>query len=417
MYHSRIAGAAVTLALAASAPAGTFTPLGDLPGGEFFSAAYAMSPDGRAIVGASANRGFVWDGFIWRRGEGISLAAPDRPDPDIMVSPQGVANNGIAVVGLLNTGAFEAFRWTPGDGFETLGFLPSSGTPSSMASGVSGDGRTVVGSSNSRVFSTLPGSTFEYDTQEAFIWTPESGMVGLGFGPNPIAPMSHAVGVSGDGTIITGDVGVAGGDTFPTEAFRWTAETGIVPLGVLPGMRWSNASAISSNGSTIIGTSAAAIGESGFAQRGFRWDAVQGMQALPALPGAEWLNPHGVSDDGSVIVGMASGRDFFGAAVIWTRGGGTRPLIDVLRESGAAGTEGWRLIVARSVSTDGLTIAGTGINPAGEFEAFVATIPTPGSAAVALIGAVAMGWRGRRGLAGTGRLRSLAALKEWRAAP
>jgi uncharacterized membrane protein len=64
MYQTRIAGCAVALALAARINAGSFTPLGDLPGGEFFSAAYAMSPDGQVIVGASANRGFVWDGFI-----------------------------------------------------------------------------------------------------------------------------------------------------------------------------------------------------------------------------------------------------------------------------------------------------------------------------------------------------------------
>jgi uncharacterized membrane protein len=336
----------------------------------------------------------------------MSLAAPDRPDPGITVSPQGVANNGIAVVGLLNTGSFDAFRWTPDGGFETLGFLPSSGTPSSMASGISTDGRTVVGSGRSRVFSTLPGATFEYDTQEAFIWTPENGMVGLGFGPDPVAPMSLAVGISGDGAIITGDVGVAGGDTYPTEAFRWTAETGIVPLGVLPGMRWSNASAISSDGSTIIGTSTIAVGDTDALSRGFRWDAVQGMQALPALAGAEWLTPYGVSDDGSVIVGMASGDDFFGAAFIWTREAGTRPLIDVLREEGVAGVEGWQVTIARSVSADGLTIAGTGLNPAGEFEAWIVTIPTPGSAAVAVIGVVAVCWRGRRASGVSGRLRS-----------
>jgi len=86
-----------------------------------------------------------------------------------------------------------------------LGFLGAgtSGFTLSLARGVSANGSTVVGYSETA------------SVDEAFRWTAGSGMVGLGFG--------DAFGNSGDGSTIVGRYG--------SEAFRWTSASGMVGLG------------------------------------------------------------------------------------------------------------------------------------------------------------------------------------------
>jgi len=121
-----------------------------------------------------------------------------------------VSGDGTAVVGSANvTGSTsEAFRWTQVDGMELLGFL-SDVDPFSVAHGVSENGSVVVGFSNS------PGVAPNF-TNEAFRWAPSFGgntMTGLGAivdkvtenGPVfPPAPFSEAYAVSGDGTEVVG---------------------------------------------------------------------------------------------------------------------------------------------------------------------------------------------------------------------
>src|SRR5262245_31903202 len=79
----------------------SLTPLGDLPGGNFFSRAMGLSADGSTIVGFSS-------------------------------SSNSPGSN------------FEAFRWTSGSGMIGLGDLPNGGFDSG-AFGVSADGLIVVG--------------------------------------------------------------------------------------------------------------------------------------------------------------------------------------------------------------------------------------------------------------------------------
>jgi hypothetical protein len=52
---------------------------------------------------------------------------------------------------------------------------------------------------------------------------------------------------------------------------------------------------------------------------------------------------------------------------------------DVLLEAGIANLGTWTLTSVTGISADGLTICGTGINPAGQTEGWVATIPSPTS--------------------------------------
>jgi probable HAF family extracellular repeat protein len=89
--------------------AASFTPHGDLAGGDIQSAAYAISADGKAVVGQS-------------------------------ISASGQ----------------EAFRWTVSGGMVGLGDLPGGGSITGNALGVSADGKVVVGQSDSALGDALP---------------------------------------------------------------------------------------------------------------------------------------------------------------------------------------------------------------------------------------------------------------------
>ncbi len=65
---------------------------------------------------------------------------------------------------------------------------------------------------------------------------------------------SFALGVSNDGSTVVGE----SQSSFGPEAFRWTSATGMLGLGILPGGTLSRAKAVSSNGSIVVGESASA---------------------------------------------------------------------------------------------------------------------------------------------------------------
>jgi hypothetical protein len=87
-----------------------------------------------------------------------------------------------------------------------------------------------------------------------------------------------------------------------------------------------------------------------------------------------------------VVVGAAATADNNGAFV-WTEATGMVRLIDVLIANGATGLEGWVLQGALAVSPDGRWMAGSGTNPDGRIEAFLADIsPVPAPATFWLLG-------------------------------
>lgn len=104
-------------------------------------------------------------------------------------------------------GLRQAFRWSPEDGLVDLGW----GCDSS-ALGVSADGSTIVGEV---LIPTIPFVAFGQD---------ESGSLIVGEG----AVTARAV--SNDGSVIVGNGDFGNG----VEAFRWSERDGVVPLGDLP---------------------------------------------------------------------------------------------------------------------------------------------------------------------------------------
>jgi probable HAF family extracellular repeat protein len=141
------------------------------------------------------------------------------------------------------------------------------------------------------------------------------------------------------------------------------------PLGDLPGGNFhSEGLDVSGDGSVVVGYSS----HSTSSNQAFRWTEATGMQGLGFLPGPVegYSEAHAVSADGSVIVGSSE------EAFVWDAGHGMGSLRDVLDRAGAD-VSGWRLGSAYAISADGLAIAGSGLNPSGQTEAWVAVFAEP----------------------------------------
>ena len=326
-----------------------FTGIGDLPGGVVYSMAWDASADARVVIGDSARGGFgSHEAMHWTLAEGMSPLGSGTSNA-LGVNGRGTVITGAYVIPNSST---EAFVWTPATGMIGMGDLPG-GKFQSSATGVTADGRVIVGWSDSS------------NGWEAYRWTVETGMVGLGDLDGGIF-RSGATNISADGLVIVGSSISHNG----TEAFRWTAETGMVGLGDLDGSSFDSvATAVSADGSVVVGSSMAYGG-----RMSFRWTDETGMVGLGRYHPDELGNrAYGVSWDGNVIVGEVGILDDNGnGAFIWTPETGMRRVTDVLAERGVTIPPGWYLLVAYGVSADGRTIVGAGINPAGNSEGWVA---------------------------------------------
>jgi probable HAF family extracellular repeat protein len=205
---------------------------------------------------------------------------------DFSTLPNAVSNNGAAVTGFYSgfngtSWITRSFRWTSSGGVEDLGTVDGGPSANSQGFDISGDGLTVVGS----LTAVGGGST------NAFRWTASSGMQAVNiFG----VQFSEARAISHDGTTIVGS-GMG-------QAFRWTATAGGQQLGFLPGGTFSTALDVSADGSVVVGTANPAGNLNGHA---FRWSQSTGMQDLGVLPGADDSVANAVSSNGSVIVGFS----------------------------------------------------------------------------------------------------------------
>ena len=349
----------LTAAHAAAGEPAAFQPLPDLSSGASRGSGYGISADGTTVVGEGYDVGGQ-RAVRWQAGVPTAIAAP-------FSYAWHCSADGSAVVGTFESPP-RAYRWTSSTGAVLLGDLPG-GIEWSAALGVSDDGAVVVGKSNS-----TPG-------YEAFRWTAAGGMQGLGDLPGG-AFGSEARGISGDGAVIVG----IGASTLGNEAFRWTAAGGMVGLGELAGGAFdSQAFDASNDGSVIVGASVSAA--SSPLPEPMRWSESTGMVGLGDLPGgANAGQGFAVSGDGSLIVGYsetALGQEAF----VWDAANGMRNLRSVLAQNGIDMT-GWTLKIAYDVSADGTRIAGWGVNPSGDEQAWFAVLPEPHGAIIVCAGTV-----------------------------
>ncbi|MCP9453625.1 MAG: hypothetical protein NNA23_13190 [Nitrospira sp.] len=169
-----------------------------------------------------------------------------------------------------------------------------------------------------------------------------------------------------------------------------------IPLGILPGGGYSQASGVSADGAVVVGQSGSSTGT-----QAFRWTAGTGMTGLGVLPGGTSSVADGVSADGAVVVG-GSTSNTREQAFIWDPSQGMRSLLDVLIDDYGLGSQltGWSLARATAISPDGRHIVGYGFGPNGIEAWLVRNLnPIPLPAAAYLFGA------GLVGLAGLARRR------------
>ena len=327
---------------------------------------YGLDPYGNIVVTDTANNSVVFEGI----GDNSSVAT-------------GISGDGFTVVGYDAAGRTEAFSWTASTGKVGLGYLPYGLL--SQASGTNSDGSVVVGMS-------YYGSPSVTDYAYQAFRSVDGTMTGLGFlAPGTGGGESVANAVSGDGSVVVG--WTENGDRY--EAFRWTATAGMVGLGYLPGDYRSIATGVSGDGSVVVGTCYGSFTQA------FIWTASTSMVGLGYLPGGSSSTASAISADGTVIVGSATDAggnseavewssgtitvlgsfaptavDANGSVVVgtgtgavrWTAATGTQSIQSILTADGV-NLSGWELDGATGVSADGTVIVGNGNQP------WIATIP------------------------------------------
>ncbi len=204
------------------------------------------------------------------------------------------------------TNGTEAFLWTQETGMVGLG-VPL-GSQDSFGGVVSNDGNTVVGAHG------VPFSS------RALRWTTGGGPID--FDPFPVGAANRSAnGLSGDGGTIVGGFQPA---EFENDiAYHWSG-------GTLTQIDDSaNASAVSADGSVVVGTDLI-LGTPSATNEAFIWTAVDGLTRLGYLPGGSGdSSATGISADGSVAVGGSINASGFYEAFRWTEGHGMVGLGDL----------------------------------------------------------------------------------------
>lgn len=342
-----------TDAEAAAAAPPSFQGIGFLPGSRFGSFARGISDDGTAVTGNSDQTdlgGSSFMAFRWQAGVMIPLG--DLPGGSNLAESGGLSADGSASAGMsFSSNGTEAFRWEGGV-MQGLGDLPG-GDFYSHAFDISGDGTSVVGLSRTKT------SDYPFRWKDGVMINLADdfpGELGTGF----------ARSVSFDGDVVVGLI-VVPGTALP---FRWTP--GLMETIAIPdGSAFADATSVSPDGSVIVGH--VTHGFDPHRTEAFRWEG-GAMLLLGDLPGGDFQSfADDVSADGSVIVGV--GRTAAGEeAIIWTPSRGMRRVRDVLEMDFNLNLTGWRLDSADGVAANGLAIAGSGINPQGRAEAWLAHI-------------------------------------------
>lgn len=376
------AGLALAL-ISSSAVAGTFMTIDAAQNGFV----QGMSRDGHILTGSYVGGGTYSGSWLWRQGAGYqslpltasmginawgqpsvgaaddgagnqvaalvysdSAASPyligpypgSLPQDHFYSQAYGVSDDGV-VVGLAQNPDNNAiaFRWTQAGGMTRMAVdRPDT---YSRANGISGDGDVVYGW-NDREDGFRTGVIW---VDGSPIYPTNPGIYGDAFG----SPPGEALGSNHDGSVIVGQGYFD--DNLYSEAWRWTLATDAKPIGVI--VRAGPAPTL---GASIPRTK---VPGDGFANAG------------PAHPDGFFYPTQSyalaVSADGNTIVGNSGVGNGGGIvdAFVWTPATGMVFLAEYAAARGITIPAGFLLYSANAISSDGLTIAGNGIDPTGSF--------------------------------------------------
>jgi probable HAF family extracellular repeat protein len=353
------------LTLSAHAQTSGFWLVGLPPGGKD-NDVRVLSQDGLVAGGAS---------WIPATQTGASFrwtAVGGRDDWGLLPGmPQRNSVYGCDSTGLIVAGdtwfdnADRAFRRV-GDGpLENLGVLP--GETRSYANGMSGDGTIVVG--------YCENGPFTYKFTQAFRWTAASGMQPLGK-LTPFSPLCDARAISRDGTTI---VGLNINEVGWFQAFVWTEATGVKALPTLTGApSGASAYAVNADGSVVVGASPSVNGKS----HASRWMNGQIQDLTSGILVAFHSTAFSASDDGGVVGGSYQPGGGKSLAIVWTSAAGIIKTEDYLAQHGITVPAQYDLEYIYAISGDGRTLGGSARNLAtNQEEGWVASIPAPSTCA------------------------------------
>jgi hypothetical protein len=341
---------AVAFACICASPAlgQSFSGLGFLPGGTS-SWASDISEDATTVIGDTPNQSWRWTAGSGIQGLGLLPGYTDFPRVG------GVSRDGTVIIGYAtnpSTARTLSYRWT------SAGLAPLDGQTSNGTPGLSGNGMEAVGEG------------FSQSSDTAFLYTQAGGRQSLGpllGSPNGPGAFSGAIAASYNGSVIVGYADALLPPPSITSAstpFRWTAATGMQAMLQSNGQLFrGSAQDICSDGSVIVGFQ-------GNGSTLFRWTQQGGYQLITPFAAIHDNFSVRISGDGSTIIALNT---------VWTAATGPEHLTDVLTAAGC-NFSGWSITGATGISYDGTVLCGEGIDPNGQREAWVATVPAPGAA-------------------------------------
>ena len=363
------------------APGPSFRGVGDAPGGGSWSKAYAVSPDGRFVVGATEVDTDKNEAFRWENGalETLGRVAELQVSCILATCDLGVVlTDSSSAFAVSSNGSVVGSVCTPDTPFYLdLGpqcaaarFVGSTPVPlqpelhlleglydwyRGVATGLSADGSVVYG--DYRLWEFSPYGDLGDQYGGIFRWQDSVPTV-LVSGGLVSSSLPSDVRVSPDGGAYTYRTMSAA--TWPnvvvyTVLHRLGEDTEL-------GLDW--ASSVSELGLVVVGQSSS---------QAARWHGGS-VTLLGDLPGGDEVSwALAVSDAGHVIAGW--GKTIAGQeAFLWTAESGMQRLADVLTDHGLD-LSGWTLEQASGLSASGRTVVGWGTNPSGDTEGFVATLP------------------------------------------
>jgi hypothetical protein len=278
-------------------------------------------------------------GYRWTAATGLSFLSSAPP----YAYAGDVTADGKTIIGSLGTTPQTPFRWTAETGVQDLG--PTPGHPNTVASAISSDGSTIV----------VTGYDPDTSVATTYLKT-DGGLQSVGHLPGANSTWGR---LSNDGTVVSGTSReVSSSGILHSEAYRWTADGGIVGLGFAPGTTSNDAWGMSGDGSTIVGLSLV-----GTRYQAFRWTQETGVVQLHEANPDEDSAADDATFDGSLIVGHMNFQGSDGdQPFVWTLETGMISLVDALRYQFGLDDElfGWNLGRATTVSDNGRYIGGYG---------------------------------------------------------
>jgi uncharacterized membrane protein len=334
-------------------------PLGVLPSPYTAARALDVSDDGQTVVGylVGASRRA---GFRWTPTDGYQVL-PDLPGGPIdgianTVSPSG------ALVGGFGTDSFasKAAIWTAGGTGQLALQLSLTGQlDRSEVLDISASDERAVGYHSSE-YGTFACSWQLTDEPFATLRT----LASIGGFPNII---SAATGVDAMGTLAVGVYG-SHAAIFPIGSFDATTKS----ADLAGGLSESTPLTLSRDGATFAGYSGALLGYEAYLYN----DAI-GVRSLGELPGgAHQSFAMAMNGSGTIIVGASETADGI-EAFVWTNKIGMHRLKDLLLDRGVFSASSWTLEEATSITPDGLTIVGAGLDPQGRERPWIVRLDAP----------------------------------------